>query len=231
MPDNSQDDPRAKRQAEPNPLDYPSNSYKSRAPKAISAGKQPTDRIKQEKIVSGEVIQRKKSVGTKLKEMFTGDDARSVGDYLVQEVLVPSLKSLLSDVASQGAERLLYGDSSHRRSSSRSSGSRNRSNFTNYRSMHERPDDRREISHRNRASHDFRDIVLETRAEAEDVIERLGDLVNQYDVATVGDLYDLVGITPDFTDNKWGWYDMRDAHVRPVRGGYLLNLPRTESID
>lgn len=78
--------------------------------------------------------------------------------------------------------------------------------------------------------HDFSDIILASRADAEEVLDRLRDLVSQYDVATVNDLYDLVGLTGEFTDDKWGWTDLRTASVRVVRGGYLLNLPRTQPI-
>jgi len=229
MPEVNGDSPNSNRR-KATPIDYPPNSHKSHEEKATRPGvKKPAERVKQEKVVTGSVIQRKKSLGSKIKEMFTGDDARSVGEYLVQEVFVPALKSLLSDVASQGAERLLYGESN--RTSSRGGRSGSRSNFTNYSRMHDRPEPRRDISHQNRASHDFRDIVLETRPEAEDVLERLGDLIDQYDVANVGDLYDLVGITPDFTDNNYGWYDMRGSRIIRTRDGYLLDLPKTEHIE
>ena len=229
MPEVNGDNPNINRR-EVTPIDYPPNSHKSREGRTARPGvKKSSERVKQEKIVTGSVIQRKKSLGSKMKEMFTGDDARSVGEYLVQEVLVPALKSLLSDVASQGAERLLYGETN--RGSSRGSRSGSRSNFTNYSRMHDRPEPRRDISHRSRASHDFRDIVLESRPEAEDVLERLGDLIDQYDAANVGDLYDLVGITPDFTDNNYGWYTLRGSRIIKTRDGYLLDLPRTEHIE
>lgn len=87
------------------------------------------------------------------------------------------------------------------------------------------------MSRQARAAHDFDEIVLETRGDAEIVIEKLRDTLAQYDVVTVADLYDLVGITGSFTDNKWGWYNLRDARVSPVRGGYLLDLPGTTAID
>jgi hypothetical protein len=86
------------------------------------------------------------------------------------------------------------------------------------------------MSRQQRAQHDFSDIILASRADAEDVLDRLRDLINQYEMATVSDLYDLVGLTGEFTDDKWGWYDLRSAAVQAVRGGYLLRLPRTQPL-
>ena len=74
-------------------------------------------------------------------------------------------------------------------------------------------------------------VILETRAEAEDVIARLDELVDLYGMASVADLYDLVGISGQYTDNKYGWTDVRNAsHVR-VRDGYLLKLPKARPLD
>ena len=86
------------------------------------------------------------------------------------------------------------------------------------------------MSTRDKATHNFDGIILESRREAEEVIDRLGDLIDNYDAATVSDLYELVGITGSFTDDKWGWTDIRSAGIRRVREGYLLQLPRTEPL-
>lgn len=91
-------------------------------------------------------------------------------------------------------------------------------------------DPRPVLSRQARANHDFGEIILATRAEAEDVLEQLRELINQYEIATVSDLYQLVGHTGEFTDDKWGWDDLRSASIRPIRGGYLLNMPRTQPI-
>jgi hypothetical protein len=76
-----------------------------------------------------------------------------------------------------------------------------------------------------RSRHDFDEIVLQSRTEAEEVIDRLFDLVSRYDTATVADLYELVGIQGSHTDHKWGWTDLRGADVSRTRDGYLLDLP------
>jgi replication-associated recombination protein RarA len=86
------------------------------------------------------------------------------------------------------------------------------------------------LSRQARTTHQFSGLVLETLGDAEDVLDQLRILIDQYDVVRVADLYDLCDITSDFTDQKWGWYDLRSARIRSVRGGYSLDLPPTEAI-
>ena len=82
-----------------------------------------------------------------------------------------------------------------------------------------------------RARLNFDDIILESRGEAEEVLSHLLELVENYGVASVADLYELVGITGSFTDNKYGWTNLSTASVSRVRDGYLLNLPNATPID
>lgn len=185
------------------------------------------------KVTQSTGVIRKKTLGSKIAEMFTGDDARSVGQYVVMDVLIPSAKNMLSDALTTGVERFLFGDSRPR---SRSYGG---AGYTSYNRMGGRTttgappwkEEPRTMSHRARATHDFSEVILPTRGEAEDVLDQLGELCENFGAATVADLYDSVGITGNFTDNKWGWKSMHGSQVRHVREGYLLDMPRPEILD
>lgn len=208
--------------------DYPANSHKARA--------LPADGEKKiEKVTVGEVVRRKKPFGRRLSELFFGGDAQSAASYVFMDVLLPALKDMAAEAVSQGVDRIIFGES---RTGSRRSGggyrptgqngyvSYNRSYSPTPRDGHR--EDPREISRRARSSHNFDEIVLATRVEAQEVIGRLFDLVSQYESATVADLYELCGISGQYTDEKWGWTDIRGAGVVRVAGGYLLDLPRPE---
>lgn len=210
-------------------MEYPSNSNKRREPA-------PPEPKKVERIVTGEVVRRKPSLGKRMREIFIGGDAQSVWGYVAYDILIPAVKDTLSEAVSMGIERMLFGES-------RGPSNRRRSVTPNYgytdygrysrgssasRYQKEEP---RQMSRRSRAAHNFDEIVLETRLEAETVIERLDDLCDRYGQATVSDLYELVGVTGDFTDEKYGWVDMRASGVSRVRDGYLLDLPRPELLD
>lgn len=130
-----------------------------------------------------------------------------------------SNKKAISDVVTNGIEILLYGESGRTRRSS-PSGS------VSYRSLY----GRRRLSPPARSGYSLDDIVLETRGEAEDVLACMDELVELYGFVSVADLYDLVGITGNYTDNKYGWTNIRNAEPIRVRDGYLLKLPKVTTI-
>lgn len=204
---------------------YPSNSQKSK--KAAEPKEAP------KKVVSNEVTQRRKPLGRKLADTFAGDDARSVGGYILFEVVIPTLKSLISDAVSQGVERMLFGEASTRSSKNRRHTSYNqmyKGRSDGYRHDDTRPGGR-PMSQRSRANHDFDEILIEDRGEAEEVLEQLIELIDRFDLATVADLYSLTGVSGSFQDDKWGWYELGTAQIKRVRGGWLLDLPRPQPID
>lgn len=60
----------------------------------------------------------------------------------------------------------------------------------------------------------------------------MDELIDMYGVVSVADLYDLVGITGNYTDNKYGWTNIRNAEpVRAMGGGYMLKLPKALPIN
>lgn len=209
-------------------VNYPSNSKRSK-----ENGEQQLpiiERPKQEKIVAGKVVPRKKPLLSRLGNSMVAENSGSVGEYVIMEVLLPAAKNLISDIVSQGIDRLLFGDSSRRRTSETRSGygytSYNRikpaTNYGSQRSTYKRQQD----------DDDFSDFIMETRTDAQEVLDRLRDIIQEYDAARVSDLYELVGLTGNFTDDRWGWTDLSRARVTMVRGGgYLLDLPRKEPLD
>lgn len=206
-------------------MDYPSNTR---------AKKETTEKEERrvEKVISGHVVKRKKSLGKKFFETFIGEDIDTVSSYIIHDVLVPAAKSTISDMVQSGIEMLLFGEKKGSRT--RRDGGRSYVSYNSYSSSYrrdDRRDDRRDVSSRNRARHNFDEIVLDSRGEAEEVLSCLVDLVIDYGEATVADLYDLVGVTGNFTDNKYGWRDLSSASVSRVRDGYLLNLPKVKLLD
>lgn len=197
-------------------MDYPSNNHK----------KKQVPEKKVVKVTSGKVVKQKKTLGKKIAETFLGDDIESVSTYIIHDVIIPAAKNMISDTVSNGIEMLLFGQPK----GSRTRRDRGKSyvSYSNY--YNDRPA-ARQMSHQNRARHNFDDIILESRGEAEEVLSHLVDLTEDYGMASVADLYDLVGVTSNFTDNKYGWDNLASGRVVPVRGGYLLELPRPIVLD
>lgn len=203
-------------------IDLPSNSYKSREAKTEVIAEK-----KIGKITTGNVKTKKKGFGKKFAEVFIGDDVTSVSSYILYDVLIPAAKSTLSDMVSGGIEMLLFGETKGTRT--RRDKNKSYVSYSSY-SRGERgaPDVRGAI---NRARHNFDDIILESRGEAEEVLSHLVDLTEDYGQATIADLYSLVGMTSAFTDDKYGWTNLSTATVSRVREGYLINLPKAILVD
>jgi hypothetical protein len=179
---------------------------------------------KVEKIVKGTVKSKKKNG---FFSSFLSGDFMDIKEYVMQDVLIPALKNAIEDTITNGISMMLNGGEP-RRGNRKSSASR-----VSYRSYYDR-DDRERDRDRGRsrnAGYSYDDIILETRGEAEDVIARLDELIDVYGMASVADLYDLVGISGQYTDNKYGWTNVASAtHVR-VRDGYLLKMPRAIALN
>lgn len=72
----------------------------------------------------------------------------------------------------------------------------------------------------------YDDIIFDNRKEAEEVLDRMTDIINAYGYCSVADLYDLSGDISKFSDNKVGWIDIKKASVVRSRTGYMLKLPK-----
>lgn len=215
---------------------FPPNSRRV-VPGSPDAEKKETKNV--ERITTNDAVRRKTPLSRRFMATFVRGDARQAWLDVISDVLVPAAKDMAADAVTQGFERMIYGETrSKSRRSSFGSGITSRVSYGNYHSpvgrasgLSQRRDEERPISRRSRAAHEFDEIILPTRAEAEEVIDRLFDLVSRYEVATVSDLYSLVGVTGEYTDEKWGWDDIRGASVSRIREGYLLDLPKPRALD
>lgn len=209
--------------------DFPANSAKA---KVRSEGP-PQDQTRGEavrQITSAEAVRRKRGVGRRFKETFVSGSAKMAFDYMVLEVVIPAVQDTLIDAFQGGVERLIRGEGARSRRGSTPS-SYSGLGHVNYQGMSKAPPTR-SLSQRSRSRHDFGEIVIQSRQEGEDVLERLFDILSRYGSVSVADLYALTGIEAGHTDHKWGWTSLRGARVEKLRtGGYLLALPHTEPLD
>jgi hypothetical protein len=205
--------------------DYPPNSEASKR-----RAQEEDKNIK--RVTSGDPVRRKKSLRKQFSETFIAGDLKSTSQYVTFDVLIPAAKDLIVETFERGLEKLFFGDSRRRGGSTPpQAGPTGMVSYNRYAMQNRQTGPQRTISRMARSRHDFDEIVLESRAESEEVIDRLFEVVSRYGSATVADLYELVGISGTHTDNKWGWTDLRGAGVSRVRGGYLLDLPEPQPLD
>lgn len=208
---------------------FPSNSRELRA---VPDPEDKTEK-KIEKLVDNPVARRKKTLGSRLRElMFNGDN---IVEYVVQDVILPAFKETLTEAVGGALDRALFGENGDRRPrrSGRPSafGGTAHTNYNRYST----PAPSRNAPVRaipSRRSNDFEDIIFATKVEANRILDQMDRLVDKYGQVTARDVYEMVGESFHYTDEKYGWTDLSRASTRRLNnGGYLLVLPRIEVLE
>ncbi len=175
-------------------------------------------------VVTNKVTTKKKSGLSKFADEFISEDAKNVKSYVIGDVLIPALKKAVVDIVTDGINIIFYGGA-------RSGGSRSTADRVSYRNYYDRGPTSSSSYRSNNTRYSYDDVVINTRAEAEDVLDRMYELLDTYKVVRVADFYDLVGVTGSYTDNNYGWTNLRTAEIVRARDGYIIRMPRAIPID
>lgn len=201
---------------------YPSNSFsdqkkpapESRKPKKVAP------------VVKGNVKKNKKSEFTKIKEMFFAQDVGSIKNYVIMDVIVPAVKKAICDTIKDSADMLFYGKTMPRKRSSNGI-----VNFRDYAGVSRRTTDLPARRSSRSSVYEYDGIEFESRSDAEDVLDALSEILEQYDDVTVADLFQLAGQTPNSSDSDYGWDNIATARVERLdNGNYTLIMPRLKRI-
>lgn len=178
---------------------------------------------------------RKKPLHKKFLEAFRPEDNVGFVEHTLLDVLVPGIKDAVAEAVHGTIDNAL---------GTRSSVRHGRGGYTGYNRMasarprsrrdRDNDDDRRGGRHRVgevRIADDTREVILDSRVEAEEVVDSLIELASKYEAATMRDLLSLIGEPHNPTHEDWGWFDLRGTRIHRVGGGYLIDLPRPEPLD
>ncbi len=196
--------------------EYKSNSHKSKEEqKDLSREK------KVGKVITGTAKSKKKNEFQKFADVFISEDVNSVKSYIFMDVLVPAVKKAISDIVTNGIDMILYGEAGKSKKNSTVS-------KVSYKSFYEGGNNRRDLGvSRNKSGYDYDDVLFETRGDAETVLDAMNEIIAQYEMVSVGDLYDLANVSNDnYAANKYGWTDIGGCKAVRVRDGYILKLPK-----
>ena len=196
--------------------DYKPNSHRSKE----EVNNPPAEKKEIKPVVKGKVVKKKNNV-RKLTDVFVSEDVQNVKSYILMDVLVPAIKKAISDIVTNGIDMMLYGESG--RTKKRSS-----ADYVSYNRYYDRRDRDERYVTKSRYSYD--DIIFESRAEAEEVLDRMSEIIDTYGAVSVADLYDLVDVSGTYTDNNYGWDNLHNAEAVRVRDGYILKLPKITAL-
>ncbi len=192
-------------------IDLPSSS--------VSGNAKPEKKF--EKVTTGKVVAKEKNDIQKVASMFIAEDLRTVRDHIIKDVAIPSLKNVIVDLVWKSINMVMFGDDRPRTPSGTNYANTSRVSYNQY-------------SNRNNTARtavatpiNYQDVIFSSRGDAEEVLSQMADAVATYGSVSVADFYDLVGMTSNYTDNKYGWYEIQGrAYVQPVSGGYIIRLPK-----
>lgn len=186
-----------------------------------------------EPVVTSEVVQKKKGVGRRMKDIFFGGDFKSAARYVAADVLLPALRDMVVNTGTKAIERVVYGEArSQRRNPELRSYVQYNNPFSRGPAQYSHlPDQVRHYPGGFRpSSRDSTQLVIVNRAEAEMVVERMGDILDKYGVVSVADMRELAGLPTTPMDYKFGWESLSGTEVRQVREGYLIDVPQPEPL-
>lgn len=200
--------------------------------------------------VSGDVIQEKHKVKkvsgfmrdgdnsalSKFKDTFFEEDAHTVGEGILEDVIIPTIKNLVADIFIGSIERALFG-----KSRSKGSGYTNYSSSlvrthtasgTNYSNVSKKPQQPKE----EKEKISLNNLIMKSRPDAQCLIDEIKGEIYEHGQICVADVYEMltsddeVGST-DFTDNYYGWKNIDGAYIKPAGSGFRVILPKPIQLD
>lgn len=191
---------------------YKPNSHKSKAEQQNNVVEK-----KVEKVIAGQAKTKKNDI-RKLKELFISDDIENVRSYLLLDVIVPTVKDAIIDIVRMA----LFGSSGN-------GGTRRSGERTQYVNFYGKNNNTNNVT-RAKVGYSYEDVIVPTRQDAEEVVYNLNSILDDYKLVSVADLYELVGVEARFTDNNYGWSDLRNVGIERVNDGYLIRMPRVSAL-
>jgi len=208
---------------------FPGNSHRARSR---------SEPQKIESVTTARRPEKKKKLGRQFRDSFISGNARGSAEYVVMAIVLPAMRDLLAETARGGIDRWIYGGDGPSRPrrfgglTGYSDGPRvdYGSQYSNSRTASRAPESHR-MARRSHGRGASSDLVISTREEANEVIDRMFDILSRYGSVSVSNLCALTGVEISHTDTKWGWTELRGARAVPLRGGgFLLHLPEPEPL-
>jgi hypothetical protein len=160
-------------------------------------------------------------------DFLFAESPKALAGKVARDVLWPRAKAGFEEAANSFLAGMLWGDGVNRPLPNIVKGTVLRGGGMNYQAISTQNSmTQARQANVSRSSGNYQDLVLPTQQMAEAVLGNMYELLNEYRMVAVADLYEAAGVTPAPSDNAYGWMSMDGARISKVRDGYLLELPR-----
>lgn len=184
------------------------------------------------KVVEGKGEVYKRGAVSKIAKAFLArhtdnDDPKDI----ISGIIVPAVKDMIRDASGSLIEWILYGTTNGTNSYKKRSSQSSYTSYYKAPSSTYKPSEPAKDLRARSGGRSVDDIVIPTRWEAEEVIDKLTSCIADYNYVSIGDFYELVGLPTNYTDYKYGWKDLAMARISHVRNGYVIALPTAYKLD
>lgn len=216
------------------PTDYQGNSNKEKKGDKPETSEKPEKKV--DKVIVGEVVVQKKTLGRRFKDLFVKADIPNTSRNFFVNVMVPAARNFVVDSAHGWVDDIFYGAQGRRQARY---GPLSRITYSSpvtrgyarpaptVLGRGAPPVEHGPRSLPRRAGEDY---ILSLREDADMVLEQMTDIIDKYGVVSVADLREIMNLPFSPQDNKWGWIDLSDVAVQQIREGWLIDFPRAEPI-
>lgn len=206
--------------------DYKPNSNRFKESQKGTPAQATPEQKKVEKVVAGKVTAKPKTGLAKFAETFLAEDIHKVKDYIVKDLIIPTVKDTIWTIIARGSERLIFGEAGHSPKNSKLP-------FINYNGLFKSNTPAQTPTVNSSSSqYSVDNIILEDRGDAEKVLTAMNAHIAEFGEVSISTLYEFIGEPiGDFMSTRWGWRSLNTAGImRTSNGGYKLDLPRPQSL-
>lgn len=172
-----------------------------------------------------------KKEGSKFGEAvgsFIVNDINDIKTSILLDYIVPGLKDLAVGIIDS-----IFNRNGAYRSTNHGSFINNRTPYGNAYRGNSRQNYGRSMDSRMQQNYDYRELTWQNRGQAEVALNSLWDILDEYKVVSIADLFDIAQCTPpgDASGNSYGWFDLSGSEVvRTFDGRYCIKLPVAVSL-
>lgn len=163
---------------------------------------------------------------TRLSDIFTPEDTSSVASFVFTRLIIPRLQVLAVDTINAVARAIFLGERTSEPSRKTPGG------YTSYQGYYgeKKPASKLSSSKKTNGSFQFQDVVVDTYGDAQLILDRLDEQLDDQGYVTVSYLYEAAGLPCPFTGNYYGWENISSARIVTDSDGYLIEMPEPHAL-
>ena len=191
------------------------------------SGDQPKKAAVKPVVTSSKVVSRPAT--RRFFDFMFAESPKELLKRVTTNVLVPRAKAGLEEAANNFLAGMLWGDASKRPMSNIIQGTVIRGGAVNYAALSQTASPSMlQARAASPSAHggNYHDIVFGSMQDAELVLANMYERVNEYRIASLGDLKEMSNQPTTPSDEAYGWTSLDGARISKVRDGYALELPR-----